>query len=40
MLYCDLHAKAIDKEKVVKKYTSVAESENSDMWAHFDDIQH
>jgi hypothetical protein len=40
VLYCDLHAKVLDKDRVVKRYTSAAESVNSDMWAHFDNIQH
>lgn len=40
VLYCDLHAKVLDKTRVVKRYTSAAESENSDMWGHFDNIQH
>ena len=38
ILYCDMHARAVDKNYVTQPYSSRAESKNGDLWAHFDNI--
>jgi len=40
VLYCDLHTRVLPKSKVIKRYSTAAESVNADMWAHFDNIPH
>jgi hypothetical protein len=39
VLYCDLHTRAWPKEYVMQEYSSRQESNNSDIWGHFDNIQ-
>ncbi len=40
VLYCDMHARAIAKDTVIRRYSSPSQSGHGDMWAHFDTLQH